>query len=149
MTFKREYSIGYLTDRLSRILTKRLFQKTSLLGLAPAQFSVLMELVRTQEATQRDLVERLDVEQGTMTKTLARMQRDGLIQRNPHPGDGRAQLVTPTDEALKILPQAIMAAKEVNDTILLPLTAGERETLLNLLHKLVVAHDDGKAEQDQ
>jgi len=40
--------------------------------------------------TQRDLVERLDIEQATMGNTLGQMEHDGLIVRTPHPTDGRA-----------------------------------------------------------
>jgi len=47
----------------------------------PAQFLALSELWGDDGLTQRELAERLGVEQATMANTLARMERDRLVER--------------------------------------------------------------------
>ena len=93
------------------------------LGLAPGQFMVLLELWREEGLTQRDLVDRLDVEQATLANTLARMERDGLVRRKPHPVDGRAQSIHLTDRARRLEAPATKAADGINRRMLADLTA--------------------------
>jgi|KBSSwiStaDraftv2_1062776.scaffolds.fasta_scaffold1217357_2 DNA-binding MarR family transcriptional regulator len=137
MKFARHDSAGYLANRLARLLAQALASEIAPLGLAPAQFTVLVELWREPGLTQRQLVERLDIEQGTMTATLARMERDGLILRRPHKDDGRARSIRLTAKAESALPKAIEAAMAVNSLALAPLSAGERRVLLTLMQRVI------------
>ena len=79
---------------------------------------VLLELWREEGLTQRDLVARLDVEQATLANTLARMERDGLVRRKPHPVDGRAQSIHLTDRARRLEAPATKAADGINQRLL-------------------------------
>jgi len=137
MKFARHDSAGYLANLLARLLAQALASEIAPLGLAPAQFTVLVELWREPGLTQRQLVERLDIEQGTMTATLARMERDGLILRRPHKDDGRARSIRLTAKAESALPKAIEAAMAVNSLALAPLSAGERRVLLTLMQRVI------------
>lgn len=137
MTFDKTTSAGYLANHLARLFGIRLQERIRPLGLAPAQFMTLIELWRQDGLTQRDLVERLDVEQATMAKTLARMERDGLVVRRPHPGDGRAQQVWLTETARRLHGPATAAAQEVNRAALAPLSEPERRQLIDLIARVV------------
>jgi DNA-binding MarR family transcriptional regulator len=148
MAFVRSDSIGYLAARLSRLLIQAFHRRIASLRMAPAQFSVLLEVAQTPNLTQRDLVRRLDVEQGTMTNTLSRMARDGLIQRRTHPLDGRAQTIAPTAKAQASLPAAVAAAEAVNGEALSCLSESEQRQLIRLLQRVVEhCHDRQQAEQ--
>ena len=72
-TFDRARSAGYLANHMARLFAQRLHERIRPLGLAPAQFMTLLALWEEDGLTQRDLFERLDVEQATMANTLARM----------------------------------------------------------------------------
>ena len=99
MKFDKNQSAGYLANHMARLFAQGLQARIKHLGLAPAQFMTLLALWQEDGLTQRQLIERLDVEQATMANTLARMVRDGLIERRPHPEDGRAQVVCLTAKA--------------------------------------------------
>ena len=99
MGFDKTASAGFLANHMARLFAAGLQRRVAPLGLAPAQFMVLLELWQDDGLTQRDLVERLDVEQATMANTLARMVRDGLVTRMPHLADRRAQIVRLTPHA--------------------------------------------------
>jgi DNA-binding MarR family transcriptional regulator len=133
MTFEKTQSAGYLTNHLARLFAQALHERVRPLGLAPAQFMTLLELWAEDGLTQRELVTRLDVEQATMANTLARMERDGLIVRRPHPADGRAQQVWLTAKARALEGPATAAARSVNQAALEGLSDDERRQLLALL----------------
>lgn len=137
MTFEKTQSAGYLTNHLARLFAQALHERIRPLGLAPAQFMTLLELWAEDGLTQRDLVERLDVEQATMANTLARMVRDGLVVRRPHPEDGRAQQVWLTPKARELQGPATAAARAVNQVALDGLSPDERRQLLGLLGRAI------------
>ncbi len=137
MSFKKERSAGYLANHMARLFASALAERIRPLGLAPAQFMVLLELWQEEGLTQRQLVERLDVEQATMAKTLARMERDGLVLRRPHPHDRRAQAVDPTPKARALEASAKGFAAEVNAIALEDLDEAEREAFITMATRIV------------
>src|SRR5690606_10293180 len=109
MEFDRKESAAYLANLLAKAASRALQARADGAGFAPGQFPVLLELWSGDGLTQRELLDRLDIEQATMANTLARMQRDGLISRRRHPKDKRAQLVFLTGRG-KALRETAMAA---------------------------------------
>ncbi len=135
MHFEKDTSAGYLVNHLARLFGIALTERLKPLNLAPAQFMVLLVLWREAGLSQRQLVERLSVEQATMANTLGRMERDGLIERRPHPQDGRVQLIFPTARAVALEAAATDAAARVNADALAGLDAPEIAVFLaNLRH---------------
>lgn len=63
------------------------------LGLSYAQVPVLVALKEGTAMSQAELVRISQVEQSSMAQLLARMERDGLIQRTPDPHDARSRQV--------------------------------------------------------
>jgi DNA-binding MarR family transcriptional regulator len=139
MTFDKTRSAGFLANHMARLFAKGLQQTVKPLGLAPAQFMTLLALWEKDGLTQRELVERLDVEQATMANTLTRMERDGLIERRAHPGDGRSQSVHLTRKALALREPATAAARSVNAVALGALSETERQAFLDLTGRVIEA----------
>ena len=108
-----------------------------MLGLAPGQFKVLLELWREDGLTQRDLVGRLDVEQATLANTLSRMEREGLVRRAPHPGNGRAQIVHLTPRARQLEGPATRAADGVNRRMLADLPPADRGRFVETMRRVI------------
>lgn len=139
MTSFKTSSAGYLANHVARLFARGLSEAVRPLGLAPAQFMVLLELWREEGLTQKDLVGRLDVEQATMAATLARMERDGLIERRPDQADARARRIQLTARARALQEPALAAAKSVNARALAGFSDDEREVLLSGLRRIVGA----------
>ncbi|HEY5341230.1 MAG TPA: MarR family transcriptional regulator, partial [Candidatus Aquilonibacter sp.] len=72
------------TMRTVRSHVDRTLQQT---GLRLGQFQVLRHLWGDDGLTPRELATRLDVEMPTVTRTVQRMIRDGLVDRRAHPDD--------------------------------------------------------------
>jgi len=104
MTFQKTEAAGDLTNHMARLFANGLQRRIQPLGLAPAQFMTLLELWDEDGLTQKQLLDRLDVEQATMANTLRRMERDGWIVRRPRPDDGRAHQawLTPKARAMRV-----------------------------------------------
>lgn len=130
-------SAGYLANHMARLFAQGLAEAIRPLGLAPAQFMVLLELWREEGLTQADLIQRADVEQATMASTLSRMERDGLIERRPHPEDSRSQVIRPTPRSRSLQADAMAAARRVNAGALRDLSDDEAALLLALMRRVV------------
>lgn len=137
MDFDRFESAGYLINHLSRLFFQGLAERIAPLGLAPGQFMLLLILWEKDGVTQRELLDLLDVEQATVSNTLARMERDGLIVRRPHPSDGRAQAIYLTERARGLDKPATDAANEVNASGLAPLSPTERAAFLDMMRRVI------------
>ena len=133
MTFKRDHSATYLAGLLARNLARALQERARALGFAPGQFPVLLELWSEEGLTQKQLVDRLDVEQATLANTLSRMERDGLVERRPHPNDRRAQLIFLTERARAMEDQAKRAAEDADAAELAGLRPFERELMIEYM----------------
>ncbi|WP_299439649.1 MarR family winged helix-turn-helix transcriptional regulator [uncultured Rhodospira sp.] len=144
MTFSKTTSAGYLANHMARLFAHGLHRRIQPLGLAPAQFMTLLELWGEDGLTQKQLVERLDVEQATMANTLRRMERDGLITRCPHPDDGRAHQTWLTPTARDLRAAATAAAEAQNDHALSDLSDEERTVFLDLMRRVVRTMKDSE-----
>lgn len=130
----------YLTvNHLSRLMTHALNTEISALGVAPGQVPVLMCLWEQDGLNQRELYERVHIEQATMSNTLKRMERDGLIRRKADPNDRRAQSVLLTVKAKKLEAKLAAAMKTVNKQALGKLKKKDKKTLTDLMDQ-AIAH---------
>ncbi len=71
-------------------------------GLWVTQFSILATLARMGEANLRQLEDALAIDQTTLTRSLNLLERDGLIERGPHP-DGRIKAMRLTSKGRRAL----------------------------------------------
>ena len=77
-----------------RIARRVRFESTS--AVAPHQFSVLVYLGRVGPQTPSQLAAHDKVSAPSMTRTVNCMAEDGLVEKVPHPDDGRQVLVRET-----------------------------------------------------
>ena len=108
------------------------------LGIAPAQFPILIELWNKDGLSQQELVERADLKQATIANTLARMERDGLITREPNPEDARSRLIMLTEHARALQSSSTEIAKAINQESLADLSADEQKLFLEMAQKIIL-----------
>lgn len=110
----RQSSLGYQVNHLARLLGLALREGIEPFGVAPGQFAQLLALYEADGLTQAQLCAKVQIEQPTMANTLARMERDGLIDRVPDPDDKRRSLVMLTPRARAIEGDLVAAARAAN-----------------------------------
>ena len=142
--YDRETSGGYVTNRAARLFVRALDRR--LLNGSAGQMPVFLALMDGSAYTQTELARIAAVEQPTMANTLSRMERDGLIAREPDPNDRRSSLVSLNKLGNKRAAEAMDAALAVNEAAFAPLSATERKAFFDLLHRVIAALEaDGKA----
>ncbi|MEV0827305.1 MarR family winged helix-turn-helix transcriptional regulator [Nonomuraea rubra] len=103
------------------------------LGLHVGQELLLNQLWREDGLTQGELIARLGVEPPTVTKTLQRLERAGIVYRAPDPDRPRIGRVylTETGKALREPVEGIWA--QLDEDLQRGFTAEERELLARFL----------------
>lgn len=135
---------SFLIKRVARELSRRAEIQLRPLGLGMASLPVLDALRRGKANTQSELARLLRVEQPSMAQTLARLERDQLIQRSPDPHHPRAQRIEPTPLGLQRLPQAREILNEGNTRMLAGFSVDETMLLGDFLQRLSRNLDDGE-----
>ena len=117
-----------LGDAITR-LNRRLRQTRPVGELTQNQISVLTSLELAGALTPRELAEAERVAPPTMTKVLAKLEERGLLQRTPHPTDGRQVILSATEAGRAVIAEQRRAKDQWLTRVLAGLPAGERETL--------------------
>lgn len=107
-------SLGFLITDVARLLRSDLESRVAHagLGLTSGEARALVHAVAAQGERQTHLAERMGVEPMTLCGYIDRLEKQGLVTRQPHPDDRRAKQVVPTaaaDEALKSISPLIAA----------------------------------------
>ncbi|BCG70613.1 MarR family transcriptional regulator [Mesorhizobium sp. 113-1-2] len=132
--------LGRLNEASSLIARDRLAPLFARFGLQAGEFDVLATLRRSgapYALTPTALYEATMVTSGAMTNRLDRLEKAGLILRGPHPNDRRGIVVQLTEKGLALIDEAVTAHVANEHEILTCLTGAERETLAQLLGKLI------------
>lgn len=132
-----EGSASFWINRASRALLRLQDARLRPLGLGMGQLPVLHALADGRSMSQKDLAKRARVEQPTMAEMLSRMERDGVVEREPDPNDRRASLISLTRRARARLPKAKDLLIEGEEEAMAGFTAEEKQLLRALLQRVV------------
>lgn len=141
-----EPSIGHLTNWAARLFRRLADRRLEPLGLSSGHLPVLMALIENGAMSQKALTEHAAIEQPTMAATLARMERDLIIERRPDPRDRRSSLfsLTPTTRDKIEALHAVVESMNVDTLATLP--KGDRQRFRQMLQTMVsfLEHELGK-----
>jgi DNA-binding MarR family transcriptional regulator len=135
MNFNQRDTIGFQAAQLARLVSNRLRDALGPLGLQPAQAAALIEIGASEGLTQKLLVERLEVEQPGVARTLNGLEAEGWISRQSQ--GGRAQGLYLTDRARAVVVEAARISEAINRQALAELSRTERAHLLDAIGELV------------
>jgi DNA-binding MarR family transcriptional regulator len=112
-------------------------------GVHAGQHYLLELLWETPEGlTVGEIAQQLAVEAPSITRTVQRMARQGLVEKHPHPTDARLVIVKPTTKgkALQsIIPQVII---HIEEQMLAGLSEVERAFLMRLVKQMLQNLED-------
>jgi MarR family transcriptional regulator for hemolysin len=128
---------GHLISLAARGFARLSEARLKPLGFGVGQLPVLVALRDGKASTQRDLARFARVEQPPMAQMLARMERDGLIERTRDPADGRSSHIVLTRAAQERMPEAMATLFQGNREALAGFTEAEAAQFLALLTRLI------------
>jgi DNA-binding MarR family transcriptional regulator len=114
-------------------------------GLQPGEFDVLATLRRSGKPfmlSPTRLYEAAMISSGGMTNRLDRLERAGLVERCPDPGDRRGKLIALTKAGKQLIDETIGRHVANEERMLSALTPAEQEKLNKLLQKLIASLSD-------
>jgi DNA-binding MarR family transcriptional regulator len=117
-----------LRDSITR-LNRRLRQARPIGDLTITQLSALTSLELSGALTPRELAEIERVQPPTLTKIVAKLEERGLVQRAPHPTDGRQVILSASEGGRAVVAEHRRSRDEWLAKHLMTLTVDERETL--------------------
>lgn len=133
---------GHLISLAARAFARLSEARLKPLGFGVGHVPVLIALRDGRADTQRDLAIFAKVEQPPMAQMLARMERDGLIERTPDPADGRSRRIALTKPVRERLPEACSVLLKGNRDALRGFNDQESELLIGLLIRLISNLED-------
>jgi DNA-binding MarR family transcriptional regulator len=123
-----EWTAALLRDAIAR-LNRRLRQTRPLGELTQSQLSALTSLDLAGALTPRELADAERVQPPTMTRIVSKLEERGLVQRIPHPTDGRQVILSTTESGRSVLAVNRRARDAWLGSQIALLGAEEQETL--------------------
>lgn len=103
------------------------------IDLYPGQDRVLAALWDNGPQVQNKLAAMLGIDMSTMSKSLQRLERSGLVSRSPSPANRRLSIVSTTPKGDALRPEVRRINEETQRRMTRGLTPEEVETLRSLL----------------
>ncbi len=119
------------------------------LGLTPRAWGVLSTLVESGPLTQIELATATATDRTAMVYLLDELEQQGLVERMPNPDDRRSYLIHLTPQGKEIQTKAAAGLAKQADTLLKPLSAAERQELIDLLARVADHWEELSADSDR
>ena len=130
-----ETLIGYNARRAALAVIGEFLEQMAVYDLKPVEFSVMSVVLHNPGVTSRQLCAALDILPPNLVGLIQLLETRGLIERKPHPYDGRAVGIHPTNEGEALMMKAEVTAKELEMNVGSTLTPNQVQTLVTLLQK--------------
>jgi DNA-binding MarR family transcriptional regulator len=140
---KAPSSVGFLLSQVGIYASRRFAERLAAIDLQPPLFRVLNVVDAAEGRSQQAIGEVIQAPASRMVAIVDELERRGLVERRPHPGDRRVHALYLTDEGRELLGRARRIAHEHEQEITRGFSAADRERLVALLQKIVVEQEIG------
>lgn len=115
-------------------------------GITSREWRALAVLSYLHEAPLQELARHSGLLKSQMSRTVAGLIERGLIQRSANPEDGRSILLRLSPDGERVAAEILAMSHGRNDRMLAGLSPGERQLLMELLHRVFRTSHDYYAE---
>lgn len=137
--------IGFNTVRTSKSISRLLNLKLKPYDITAEQWTVLKRLNEVDNITQKELSERSEKDQATLTKILDLLEKRELVARKPNPADRRSYLIDITDNGKGLTEELIPLVENIFANLIGDISKeqlGQYIDVLNRLHQNIVNYED-------
>lgn len=137
--------------RLSQYFTNRLDTNFDSFGTNRGEFEVLAALARHPETslTPKEIHRKILVSSGGLSNRLRRLEEKGLIRRDEDPCDGRGVIVKLLPKGQRLVDKVLFTHVAIEKQLVQGLNAQEKEQLIAIMKKLLVAQPVSLNRQDR
>ena len=139
-------SCGPVVHALFRLSRKNRAMAADLLrplGLFPGQELLLLQMPEGECRSQHDLVDALGLDHSTVTKMVQRLERAGVLTREPSGRDRRVMMVRLTDQGVEQRRAVEEMWSQMEQATTADLSDRQRAQLLGLLRRIEAGLDAG------
>ncbi|MFC4294175.1 MarR family winged helix-turn-helix transcriptional regulator [Novosphingobium tardum] len=129
-------NVAFLANDIGRLFRKRFDAASGQAGLTGPQWRLLGAIQRNPGANQIALANFLDVEPITAARMIDRLEKAGLVERRPDPGDRRAWCLHLTEAAQPQIAEARALAEKVIARSLAGIDENDQALLRDLLGRM-------------
>ena len=145
MEYTLDGSILHLLHRAAQSANDLFAAEIKSADLTARQFVILLAISADEGASQTQLVARTGVDRSTLADVVSRLQRKGLLHREPAMGDARAYAVRLTPEGREALNRAMPIAARVDQEMVGAIPKAEYENWLRTTRALAaLSHKNGE-----
>lgn len=130
---------GYNLKRAYMLVQEAFQAGKSSDGLSARAYSALAVAVETPGITQSALARKLGIERSGLVAMVDELERRGLLNRVPVPGDRRVQALEPTAAGITQFRNMSAQIRAHEDKMLSPLSAEEQAQLMDFLVRIRTA----------
>jgi DNA-binding MarR family transcriptional regulator len=131
-----ESLVGYNARRAALAIIGEFLERMAVYELKPVDFSVLSLITHNPGITSRQLCVALSIQPPNLVGMVKALEKRALVERRPHPHDGRAMGLHLTRVGKKLMLAAERTAAGLEDHATAHLSPAERKTLISLLQKI-------------
>ena len=135
---KTDYPVSFAIFALARTHRAKAASMLADIGLFPGQEILLMQLAEKDGKPQKSLCESIGLDHSTVAKSVARLERDGLIERRKCPEDGRISQVHLTAKGRETTDAISRVWAELERLTIKDLSPAEQQALMTAAKKIVV-----------
>lgn len=128
--------LGYNARRAALSVIEVFLDRMAVYGLRPVDFSVLSLITHNPGITSRQLCTSLGILPPNLVGMINNFEQRDLVQRRPHPRDGRAMGLHLTLAGQKLMRDAERTATDLETEVADRLSPSEFKTLIKLLQKV-------------
>jgi DNA-binding MarR family transcriptional regulator len=138
--------LGYWLRKLSNAVSESFAARLAALDVSVPQWVVLRVLFDHDSLPLKDIVARVEVDQGSLSRMVDRLLARGWVERAADPSDRRAVAISLTKDGRRLVPKLATEADKNEETFFAGLSLAEREKLLQIIQKLLTQnHSDGRS----
>lgn len=139
---------GFLMRRMQQVSVSIFLKQLRELDMTPLQYTVLRIIEAQPGIDQITVAAEAALDTSTVKDIVARLEAKGLVARETSKEDRRKRSVSLTETGAALLAEAQPKVRSAQQALLAPLPASEQEKLLDLLQRLLAAHEDAPSNSD-
>jgi len=133
--------IGYWLRKLSNAVSSAFADRLAAHDVSVPQWVVLRVLFDRDSLPLKDIVARVEVDQGSLSRMVDRLIDRGWVQRIADPADRRAVAISLTKAGRSLVPKLSAEADRNEEAFFSGLPVAERERFLRTIRKLLVLNE--------
>ncbi|MFA9397190.1 MAG: MarR family winged helix-turn-helix transcriptional regulator [Clostridiaceae bacterium] len=134
--FEIDNCVCFITNKTSKKISNKFNERLLARGITKVQWVAMYFLLTYDELTQKELADKMDIKESTMTRLIDRMLNDDLINKIKHKEDRRKVIITLTSKGICRITHLLSEGEKIGDEVGAGISDEEFEIFNKVLNKM-------------